>query len=80
MPKLTKDQIIGAAYATLEVDESGDVNFRNYLAYLGEQGIVDPDMSLGGFLMGFLTWANGEDWLTSDKEDNVRIRQIAEII
>jgi hypothetical protein len=75
MPVLTIEQLIKAVEATYEVDESGDANLLDFL--LAER--FSEDTSLREFLDGFLQWANGVDWLTSDLEDNVRIRQLAGI-
>ena len=73
MPVLTIEQLAKAVEATYEVDESGDANLLNYCLE------VLPESDVRSFLDGFLQWANGVDWLTSEVEDNVRIRQLAGI-
>lgn len=75
MTELTNRQIADAINATYEVDESGDATIMEYMA---DQG-YHTEMTVREFFLGFLIWANGEDWLTSDKEDNIRIRKLANI-
>ena len=59
MTDKTMSELADCVNWTLEVDESGDANWAEYLLYLHSMGSRTDVREL---YIGFLVWANGTNW------------------
>ena len=66
---LTIKQLIGYACKTEVVDETGDAHIREFI-FSDYPSMCSEDDSFRDFLVKYLVWANGENWMEFlDKAD-----------